>query len=261
MLKWLALIFMTLDHIGFYAYYWIPEPLYEVLRGVGRLAMPIFVYSLVRGYERTHNRLHYFLRLAIFGLAAQACFFYSQSFSPIASVFVHTDPNFMMSLALYVPFLYGLETVRKSFSSSFPQPSLALANFSLGLAWIAYLGYLVIHYNFEYNIYGLLTLCCFYLARQFKASQEPLVALISLSVVNLLSQLPPLFGWSALVMSPLQLCSLLALPLIYYLPQSSRRPNIVSRYFFYVYYPLHQLAIMAILSYWVIPALRPDWLP
>ena len=61
-LKMIAMITMTIDHIGAYL---LPQ-LY-VLRIIGRLSMPIYAYMIAEGCHYTHDRKAYFLRL--FGLA------------------------------------------------------------------------------------------------------------------------------------------------------------------------------------------------
>lgn len=62
-LKTIALILMVIDHIGLY----IPGmPI--CLRWIGRLSAPIFLFCLVEGIEKTHNRKQYLLRLYIFNI-------------------------------------------------------------------------------------------------------------------------------------------------------------------------------------------------
>ena len=67
-LKLLASVFMLIDHIG-YCFY---GPM--ILRIIGRLAFPIYVFQMTEGYRRTSNRLRYAVRLAIFGLISQVPF-------------------------------------------------------------------------------------------------------------------------------------------------------------------------------------------
>lgn len=62
-LKLIAMISMTLDHIGL-----LLLPRWTVLRILGRLAMPIYAYMIAEGCRHTHSRKKYFLRIA--GLAA-----------------------------------------------------------------------------------------------------------------------------------------------------------------------------------------------
>lgn len=61
-LKLIAMITMTIDHIGADLL-----PQWQVLRIIGRLSMPIYAYMIAEGCHYTHDRKAYFLRL--FGLA------------------------------------------------------------------------------------------------------------------------------------------------------------------------------------------------
>jgi len=65
-IKILALLFMTIDHIG------VIFLLGDIYRIIGRLAFPLFAFLIYQGYIHTRNRLHYFLRLFIFGLLIEA---------------------------------------------------------------------------------------------------------------------------------------------------------------------------------------------
>jgi len=76
-LKWLALLFMVIDHTGMY--FGMPYGLYLLCRSVGRLSYPLFLFCMTIGYRRTRNRRAYLLRLYLgslfmtgFGLAMDA---------------------------------------------------------------------------------------------------------------------------------------------------------------------------------------------
>ena len=56
-LKLLALITMTIDHIGMILFPHIP-----LFRIIGRLSMPIFAYMIAEGCRHTRNRKKYLLR-------------------------------------------------------------------------------------------------------------------------------------------------------------------------------------------------------
>ena len=69
-LKVLALLFMALDHVGlaiisFFPYTRGIAEVSNVLRGFGRLAMPLFVFMIVEGVIHTKNIKKYLLRLGI----------------------------------------------------------------------------------------------------------------------------------------------------------------------------------------------------
>lgn len=66
MIKLIALVAMTLDHIGFYFF---PGVLW--IRLIGRMAMPLFAHELARGIERTTDIKRYIKRLLITAVIAQ----------------------------------------------------------------------------------------------------------------------------------------------------------------------------------------------
>ena len=70
LLKWIAIVTMTIDHIGLILY-----PEYIVLRYIGRLAFPLFAYLLILGMESTRSVMKYFLRLFSFALISQTPFY------------------------------------------------------------------------------------------------------------------------------------------------------------------------------------------
>ena len=70
-LKIIAVISMMVDHVAFYFYFVIPDGLMSVMRAIGRLAMPLFVYILVQGFFKTKNFKKYIMRIAICAVVTQ----------------------------------------------------------------------------------------------------------------------------------------------------------------------------------------------
>ena len=68
-LKLIAMLSMITDHIGAVLF-----PQYRILRWIGRLAFPIFVFLLTEGFFHTHNRRLYLLRLFLFALISEIPF-------------------------------------------------------------------------------------------------------------------------------------------------------------------------------------------
>ncbi len=64
-IKWLAIITMTIDHIGYYLF-----PSFTLLRLVGRIAFPCFLYTTVQGVKVTRDFRKYLLRMLITGLVS-----------------------------------------------------------------------------------------------------------------------------------------------------------------------------------------------
>ena len=70
-IKWIALFFMTLDHLAAYGF---EIPLfgryYNHLRMVGRIAAPLFLFALVQGLRHTRSKPRFILRLYLAGMGA-----------------------------------------------------------------------------------------------------------------------------------------------------------------------------------------------
>ncbi len=67
-IKVLAVVFMTIDHIGAFAFE-IPavEAHYSLLRSIGRLAAPLFLFLLVQSIRHTRSKGKFLLRLYLAG--------------------------------------------------------------------------------------------------------------------------------------------------------------------------------------------------
>ena len=84
-LKMIALFCMTLDHFavaildslmmkGQGGRSIITVVLYLILRLIGRVAFPIYCFFIAEGYERTHNKLKYLLRLFLLAVISEVPF-------------------------------------------------------------------------------------------------------------------------------------------------------------------------------------------
>ena len=89
-LKILAMISMTLDHIGL-----LLLPKWMILRVLGRLAMPIYAYMIAEGCRHTRDRKRYFLRIAGMAALCQAVYFFA-----MGSVYMCILVTFSLSILL-----------------------------------------------------------------------------------------------------------------------------------------------------------------
>jgi len=62
-LKIIAIVFMLIDHFAYYFKYAISNDTYYILRILGRIAMPIFVYLIIQGYFHTRNIWRYIFNI------------------------------------------------------------------------------------------------------------------------------------------------------------------------------------------------------
>lgn len=72
-LKIIALITMTLDHVGLLLLH-----NYQPFRIVGRIAFPLFAYMIAEGCRYTKNKRNYFLRIFGLGLLCQLAYYITE---------------------------------------------------------------------------------------------------------------------------------------------------------------------------------------
>ena len=207
-LKLLAMLTMTLDHIGVQMF---PGVLW--LRIVGRLAFPIYAYMIAEGCAHTRNRRKYLLQMAGLALLCQLVYFFA-----MGSLFQCILVTFTLSILL----IYACDT------GSRPLTALAL----LGVAFVTVaLPRLLPGTDFavDYGFFGVLVPVAVYLG---KTHREKL-----LFTAGALAAL----AWSV---GGIQWYSLAALlPLALYGGQRGKRRM---KWLFYLYYPLHLAAIYGI---------------
>lgn len=112
LIKWVAILTMTIDHIGYYLF---PSLLF--LRIVGRIAFPCFLYTTVKGVGETRDFRKYLLRLVLTGIismpiTAQTGNVFNILFSLALFALSVKDYRFILPAVFLVHFteygLYGL---------------------------------------------------------------------------------------------------------------------------------------------------------
>ena len=209
LLKWIAIITMTIDHIGVILY-----PDLTVLRLIGRLSFPLFAYLLILGIENTHNIRSYFLRLLSFALISQIPFFVATETEPFESL------NIFFTLAAGLLFIY-------------------LAKKKSVFAIAPVLASLVI--SFDYGVYGIATIGCMYILKE-----DIKFGVVSLVMLNILLLVPFNTQFLSITAIPLILFHRNgSLNLIKANPKEAKIPY-WRKYFFYLYYPLHLTLLYSI---------------
>lgn len=207
-LKLLAMLTMTLDHIGVQMF---PGALW--LRIVGRLAFPIYAYMIAEGCAHTRNRRKYLLQMAGLALLCQLVYFFA-----MGSLFQCILVTFTLSILL----IYACDT------GSRPLTALAL----LGVAFVTVaLPRLLPGTDFaiDYGFFGVLVPVAVYLGKTHR--EKLLFMAFTLAAL----------AWSV---GDIQWYSLAALlPLALYNGNRGKRRM---KWLFYLYYPLHLAAIYGI---------------
>ena len=211
-LKLIALITMTVDHIGM-----VLLPQYHFLRIVGRLALPIYAYMIAEGCLHTRSMGRYFGSMALLALLCQGAYLLV-----LSSLYQCILVTFSMSIAL----IWLLRSAMEKRNTG------DWVLFGFGVAGALFvtelLPQLLEHTGFgvDYGFLGVILPVLIYAAKDKPA--KLCVAAVCLSLMAL-------DGWVG------QWCALLALPLLamYDGTRGSRK----WKYLFYIYYPAHLLVI------------------
>ena len=243
-LKILALITMTIDHIGFML---LPE--YPVLRIIGRLSFPIFAFMIAEGCFYTHNKRKYIGLIAALAVACQLVYFFAMG---------SCEQSILTTLTLSIATIYAFQwwearainpegKAELNFALMVPIAVLAIdifvCNIMPGLLSST-------DFKIDYGFMGVLLPLFCYMPR-FNTSehelqqreQDPKRLLwqqLGLMAVGL-----ALLAWAMMPHSgTTQWWGLFALlPLASY---SGKRGKWRMKYLFYIYYPLHLVVIQGI---------------
>ena len=214
-LKILALIFMTVDHIGAYLL-----PQYFGLRMIGRLAMPIFAWMIAEGCRYSRNKIKYLLTMAGFAAVCQVVYLVFKN-----SLYQCILVTFSLSIVLILTVDYA--------SRKKTPLSLVL----LGAVFCAVCYFCVFlpkdlpktDFRVDYGFFGVLLPVMIYLGR----SKQERLLLAAIGLVAISRE----YGYP-------QWLALLSLPLLAL--YDGTRGKLPMKYLFYVYYPLHLVVIYAI---------------
>lgn len=214
-LKLIALIAMTVDHLGLFIFHDM-----IIMRMIGRLAMPIFAWMIAEGCYYTKNRLKYFLTMAGFGTLCQVVYLVAME---------SLTQCILITFSLSVVLIYALDYATKK------RNLWSLSLMGVAFAAVAYICVFLpgdlpgTDFSVDYGIYGVFLPVLIYIG---KTKEQKLMA----AAIGML----PL----ALRMGWWQFPCFLALPLLAL--YDGKRGKRKLKYLFYIYYPLHLVAIYGI---------------
>lgn len=215
-LKTIAMVFMLIDHfacvmiergVGLGGNFYMID---RIMRGMGRIAFPIFCFTIVEGFQRTGNVKEYLKRLTLFALISEIPF----------------DLAFRGSL-----FHMGYQNV--FWTLAFGLAALMLYEDRFMPGWQRILGLVACFllpgmFHTDYSVYGVLTIFVMYLFRK-----EPLKACMAGYIVLLLQttkEVWAIFGF---------------LLILLYNGQRGRGNKLV----YYWFYPVHLLLLVILKPY------------
>ncbi len=198
-LKMIAIVAMLIDHVGAVIF-----PQYIELRIIGRLAFPIFAYTLVEGFIHTHDVFKYMKRLGILALLSEIPF----DLAFFGTVLEFSHQNVFFTLFLGILMLYLLIQT----PSKVRKVIVVIAMFLLSECL-----------HTDYSSMGLLMILVYYYFREKKV-----IKYIGIAIINIF------------LMGYIQSYAVLAiLPIM--LHNGEQGPK--CKKFFYGFYPVHLLAI------------------
>ena len=258
-LKYIALITMVFDHIHYFFDYTGKIPIWFTM--IGRLAAPLFLFTVIEGFVHTHNRKKYFLKIyALAILMGLIQFGFYNFLHPLVRPDGFFPQNMMLSsFAILLVALQGIAWIQeKKYLKGIPT-----LLFPLLLPWLMVpfyllsankpmLGFLLNLLNFtvlpvhtfisDGGTWLLLTGIAMYLCH--KNLKKEVLAFVSVSLVWVLMAIVlsrPSFHdlmfkyieWMEIFAAPLMLC---------YNGQRGKG----SKYLFYIFYPTHIYLLYAL---------------
>ena len=219
-LKIIAIISMTIDHMGVILIYpkinLMPDEakklyyLYIATRIIGRIAFPIFAFLIAEGALKTANIKKYLSRLLLFALISEIPY----DIATNGRIFDMGSQNIFWTLAAGLGIIMLIKN--KKYTGRLK-------------AIILSVSLCVVSSFLSFSLGGIMLILSFYIFRYDEKRLIPSV-FISTFIMTMTSSL-------------LQLFSLLAGPFIYL--YNGKRGG-VNKYLFYAYYPLHLLVLFLI---------------
>ncbi len=215
-LKILALIAMTLDHVG---YVFFPDVAF--FRIIGRIVFPIFAYMIAEGCFYTRNKVKYFGLIFGLGLFMQVVYYLYEG-----SLY----QCILISYSIAIIIIYAII----NYMNKKDALSLLFVFAALGLALFLSVGLKRLiadrDYTIDYGFFGILLPPLIYVGKtKWQKLWLMVLGLVMLSID----------------MGGVQWFCLLSLPLI--MLYNGKRGRYSLKYLFYIYYPLH-LGIIGILG-------------
>lgn len=215
-LKLIALICMTIDHVGY-----ILLPQIVALRAIGRLAFPIYAYMIAEGCRYTRSIRKYLCALLTTAAVCQAVYFFA-----MRSLYLCIMVTFSFSVGL-IWLIKLAEEKETALTRIAVAAGVLLAFFAAEILPQLLTG---TDYGIDYGFLGIFLPVAVYLCAEQKQK------LLCMALVLIL------MTWGR---SSVQWCALLAIPLLAL--YGGHRGKYKLKWLFYLYYPIH-LALIWLLS-------------
>lgn len=222
-MKTIAVICMLIDHIGFLFF-----PAQMEWRIIGRLAMPIFAYSVARGARYTSSIKRYMKKMLLFAFISQLPFWWMEQIAFGGAFF-----SFRFNIGFTFLAALGVITLLQRIEDEKKQ---------LGIWRLIGIGTLLVSadlLHFDYGSYGILiVILCYYAMGRSNQRMWPLwIGYTILTYLNYNT------NWQ---MFWLQEVGILGFCIVFALQSISEKR--IGR-FFYIFYPMHMIILCIIKVY------------
>lgn len=218
-IKYIAAATMFIDHIGMF-FVPVSSPLGFLMRIIGRLTAPIMCMFLAEGYIYTSSKKKYGLRLLVFAVISQFAYAFSHDFSLLTA-----DFNMIFTLFLCFVILLAYDKIKNEF---FRFASIAAC--------------VAVSYFCDWGIIAPMWVLTFYIYRYNKEKQT--LVFSAVSVLHVLScVIFSIINGSHWYGELWQLGVFLFIPFIYLYDGANGKKSAFSKWFFYIFYPLHLVVL------------------
>lgn len=232
-IKFIAAFCMLCDHIGVILF-----PQYKFLRIIGRIAFPIFAFMIAEGCRYTKNKLKHFLTVGGFAIAIQLGFFI---FDPKTAM---QEINVFVTFTFSIMMIYALEFFYSNLFDRDAKISRKILSGTVFLGLVMAVYYISYFINFDYNFYGAMIPVFASLLMLPKNCDIDWLKKLDNKYVHII-----LLGIGVALMvfpSPIKYKRFALLSLFILLFYSGKKGKLKTKYFFYVFYPLHLVIIEGI---------------
>ena len=226
-LKLIAAVAMLIDHMGLIFF-----PNFIIFRIIGRLAFPIFAFMIAEGCRYTRNKLRYFLTMSGLATVCQIVYFIALK---------NTDMSVFVTFSVSILLVYALQYLKSTIFGKASKTHKALtltAFFALLLATY----FINLAVNMDYGFAGCI-MPVFAALFHSDENSPSLIKKLDRNEIHVLSTGVAMV-YMAAINRPIQYYSLLTIPLL--LLYSGKRGKAKLKYFFYLFYPLHLVALYGI---------------
>lgn len=232
-LKIIAIICMTIDHVGYFFFDSLQTTEYIVLRSIGRIAMPLFVFLLIEGYFHTKSIKKYICRIFFCAVITQVVIYFFEKIDMLYFSSILPKINNFNILFSFSLILCGIRFIDKKILGK------DILDIIIRAFFIAVILVLYTIFKIDYGIYGFLIAFMFYLIKKYSCDENVFsLWIIEAMIIAIFSVLAikEVFGIFAA-------CSIIFIAI--YNEKRGKKGKVLST-LFYVYFPFHYAVIFIV---------------